>query len=257
MSRRTKMNSLGDLLPDRIAGTLGVLSGREVGLEDLGEVGLEEAEEVLSDTYVEASVSTKMGRSVLAFPKELVAKIAGMVMGKEGEFSEEHLDALREVLGQAAGSVGNDSGDASFLEGVEVSVKPISELAGGLRGLRLRIGEEEGRFFISEDGVRVRPARFPSFEASEGEGKPRNLEAFMDLELTVSVELGRVRMRIKDIVKLGQGAIVELDKLAGEPVDLLVNGRKFAEGEVVVIDDNFGVRVTSLVSPRERLGTIS
>jgi len=145
---------------------------------------------------------------------------------------------------------------------VEAELKPLTELGGHLSGLRLKLGDEEGMVFLSEDGgqeeqVTVRPAKFPSLEGREEERKPRNLEALMDLELVVSVELGRVRMRIRDILHLGQGSIVELNKLAGEPVDLLVNGRKFAEGEVVVIDDNFGVRITSLVSPRERLGALS
>ena len=78
----------------------------------------------------------------------------------------------------------------------------------------------------------------------------------MDLSLPITVELGRLMMTIQDILELGQGAIVELDKLAGEPVDLLVNDKKFAEGEVVVVDENFGVRITSLVNPRDRLGSL-
>jgi len=79
------------------------------------------------------------------------------------------------------------------------------------------------------------------------------LEILMDIPLEVSVELGRVKMNVRDVVELGAGSIVEIDKAAGEPVDVLVNGRLVARGEVVVIDDNFGVRITEILSIQERL----
>jgi flagellar motor switch protein FliN/FliY len=80
----------------------------------------------------------------------------------------------------------------------------------------------------------------------------RNLDIVMDVPLEVSVELGRKRMSIRQILDLGSGSIVELDKIAGEPVDLLVNGRLVARGEVVVIEDNFGVRITEIVGGRSQ-----
>jgi len=82
---------------------------------------------------------------------------------------------------------------------------------------------------------------------------PRGMDLILDIPLEVTVELGRVRMLIKDVLELGSGSIVELDRVAGEPVDLLVNGRLIAKGEVVVIEDNFGIRVTEIVSPADRL----
>jgi flagellar motor switch protein FliN/FliY len=75
----------------------------------------------------------------------------------------------------------------------------------------------------------------------------------LDVPLTVSVELGRKRLSIKDILDMVPGSLLELDRLAGEPVDLMVNGKLFARGEVVVIDENFGVRINNIVSPQERL----
>lgn len=80
-----------------------------------------------------------------------------------------------------------------------------------------------------------------------------NMDLLMDVEMTLTVELGRTKKYIKEILSLGEGSIIELDKLAGEPVDLLVNGKLIAKGEVVVIDENFGVRVTDIVSQAERL----
>ncbi len=79
------------------------------------------------------------------------------------------------------------------------------------------------------------------------------LEMLLDIPLELSVELGRLRMLIKDVVELGTGSIVEIDKAAGEPVDVMVNGRLVAKGEVVVIEDNFGVRITEILTPQERL----
>jgi flagellar motor switch protein FliN/FliY len=78
----------------------------------------------------------------------------------------------------------------------------------------------------------------------------------LDITLPVTVELGRARMQIQDILKLGPGSIVELEKLAGDPVELLINDRPIARGEVVVIDENFGVRLTSIVTPTERIRTL-
>jgi len=79
------------------------------------------------------------------------------------------------------------------------------------------------------------------------------LDLLMDIELPIVIELGRAQMSLKRILELGPGAIVEMDRLAGEPVDILINGKVVARGEVVVVDENFGVRIISLVSPEERL----
>lgn len=105
-----------------------------------------------------------------------------------------------------------------------------------------------------ERSASVQPAAFSDFDApSLSEQASRNLDMLMDIPLEVTVELGRTKRSIREILDLGQGSIVELDKLAGEPVDILVNQRLIAKGEVVVIDENFGVRVTDVVSQKERL----
>jgi len=83
------------------------------------------------------------------------------------------------------------------------------------------------------------------------EDKTGGLKMLSDIYLPVSIELARTRMHIKDILELEKGAVIEFDKLAGESVDLLVNDKKFAEGEVVVIDEHFGIRITNLVSEQD------
>jgi flagellar motor switch protein FliN/FliY len=85
----------------------------------------------------------------------------------------------------------------------------------------------------------------------------RNIELLMDVDLPISIELGRTKMSISDILSLGPGSVVELNKLAGEPVDLLVNQKVVARGEVVVVDENFGLRITQLMTPEERLRALA
>ncbi len=81
----------------------------------------------------------------------------------------------------------------------------------------------------------------------------RNLDLILDISVPVSVELGRTTMLIKDILSLSQGSIVELDRVAGTPVDLLVRGKLLAQGEVVVVDENFGLKITNICGSEERV----
>lgn len=100
----------------------------------------------------------------------------------------------------------------------------------------------------------VQPATFADFDEMETPNyETKNLDMLLDIPLQVTVELGRTNRSVKDILELGAGSVIELDKLAGEPVDILVNSRLIAKGEVVVIDENFGVRVTDIVSQSDRL----
>jgi len=105
-------------------------------------------------------------------------------------------------------------------------------------------------------GVPVQPVQFAPLTAGGIAVSDTNLGLIMDVPLQVTVELGRTKKLIKDILDLATGSIIELDKLAGEPVDILVNGKLLAKGEVVVIDENFGVRITDIVSPMERARNI-
>ena len=110
-----------------------------------------------------------------------------------------------------------------------------------------------------EGAQTMNPVSFPTFQTGGGspEGVSPNYELLLDVQMVLTVELGRTTKYVKDVLKFGEGSIIELDKLAGEPVDLLVNGKLIAKGEVVVIDENFGVRVTDIVAPAERLAQMS
>ena len=109
---------------------------------------------------------------------------------------------------------------------------------------------------VPEQNVIVQPAQFAPLKQNIMSVSDSNIGMIMDVPLQVTVELGRTRKLIREILELAPGSVVELDKLAGEPVDILVNGKIVAKGEVVVIDENFGVRITGIVSMQERASTL-
>jgi flagellar motor switch protein FliN/FliY len=104
--------------------------------------------------------------------------------------------------------------------------------------------------------VSARPVQFTPLQPGQQSGAPANLDLLLNVSLRVTVELGRARLTIEDILRLGPGSVVELDKAAGEPVGVLVNDRPIARGEVVVIEDRFGVRITEVLSPAQRINSL-
>lgn len=104
--------------------------------------------------------------------------------------------------------------------------------------------------------VNVQPIQYQSFDSDQWAAEKESIDLIKDIPLEVTVELGRTKKLIKDILEFGPGTILELDKLAGEPVDILVNGKYIAKGEVVVIDESFGVRITDIISASKRLTKI-
>jgi flagellar motor switch protein FliN/FliY len=95
------------------------------------------------------------------------------------------------------------------------------------------------------------------FTSGGGDAAMQDINMVLDIPVLLSVELGRTKVPIKHILQLGQGSVVELDALAGEPMDVLVNGYLIAQGEVVVVNDKFGIRLTDVVTPSERLRRVS
>ncbi|MGI6576343.1 MAG: flagellar motor switch phosphatase FliY [bacterium] len=102
----------------------------------------------------------------------------------------------------------------------------------------------------------IQPAQFAPLRPRGLEGEKSNIDLLFDIPLDVSVELGRTQRLIKEVLELGVGSLLELDKLAGEPVDIRVNGKLIAKGEVVVVGENFGVRVTEIISIKERVQSL-
>ena len=89
-----------------------------------------------------------------------------------------------------------------------------------------------------------------------GRKESRTLDFLLDVSLQVTVEVGRARMTIQDLLQLGQGSVIELEKLAGEPLDIYLNGKQVARGEAVIVNEKFGVRLTDIISPEERIDSL-
>lgn len=114
----------------------------------------------------------------------------------------------------------------------------------------------------SEQTAKAKPAskvQTAEFDALESDNMPvlgdeeRNLDMILDIPVTIAMEIGRTKISIRNLLQLNQGSVVELDRLAGEPMDVLVNGTLVAHGEVVVVNEKFGIRLTDVVSPAERV----
>ena len=104
----------------------------------------------------------------------------------------------------------------------------------------------------------TQPAKYEAPAAvSVAEKETRNIDLILDIPLQVSVELGKTKMLINDLLQLGQGSVVELEKLAGEPLDIYINGKQVARGEAVIVNEKFGVRLTDIISPEDRVDTLA
>lgn len=108
----------------------------------------------------------------------------------------------------------------------------------------------------TQDAITQLADQFKTGDEALNKLKVQNLDFILDIPLNVSVELGRSKVVIKDLLQLGQGSVMELDKLAGEPLEVLVNGKLVARGEVVVVNEKFGIRLTDIISPLERIETL-
>ena len=144
--------------------------------------------------------------------------------------------------------IGNVDTTAYYLISYDFINELIQCLAGGTNGGNVAASEE-----LEETVATVQPIKFEEFSDAIMSSEKENMELLMDLQLQVSVELGKVKKPIKEILQFTQGTIVELDRLAGENVDVLVSGKIIAKGEVVVVDQNFGVRITKIVLPEKRV----
>ena len=105
------------------------------------------------------------------------------------------------------------------------------------------------------DATAVEPAHFDEFASTKGRhgDGDENLEMILDIPVTISMEIGRTKISFRNLLQLNQGSVVELDRLAGEPMDVLVNGTLIAHGEVVVVNEKFGIRLTDVISAQERI----
>lgn len=115
-------------------------------------------------------------------------------------------------------------------------------------------GDDEGDSQGGGGAQKASAAQFVALrEDSDGRHGEIKLDAILDVPVTIAMEIGRARINIRNLLQLNQGSVVELDRLAGEPMDVLVNGTLIAQGEVVVVNEKFGIRLTDIVSPADRV----
>ena len=258
------------IISEDCAKTLASLMNKEENIQ-LDEMALSVIGEVVSQLvgHQVTALTDKTGNKSISsvspdasnVPKAVVALPAGDFVGAvyQIELGTGKNYQLWEVLGP---SVANDiakalSGGAAaprqaaqpVMAGAHAG-SAMGSMGGGMNMGGMQMGMGMGGGFTPAN---VQSVQFPNLMPHGGAQESGNIGLIMDVFMEMTVELGRTRKLIKEILAMGEGTIIELDKLAGEPVDILVNHKLIAKGEVVVIDENFGVRVTEIVSPMERM----
>lgn len=222
--------------------------------EDSAEVGQEEQAALLNQEDVvdeSAADAADAGDESVAEAGDEAGEAgdeADVDSGSSGLLSQEEIDNAIEQgqhgdSDEAPKGDGEDAGDDGGMSQEEIDAA-INSAVGDLGGEDLTATDQQPE---------VKSADFQQLSSSNKDGGQRNIDLLMDVELPVSIELGKTKMNISDILALGPGSVVELEKLVGEPVDLLVNNKCVARGEVVVVEENFGLRITQLISPEERI----
>ncbi|MCB5362829.1 flagellar motor switch protein FliN [Pusillimonas sp. CC-YST705] len=142
----------------------------------------------------------------------------------------------------------------------EQNANPPPSQADGLKG----VDDDWARAMAEQAASNAAPSPSPApapgvFQplVDIGQSATSDIDLILDIPVQLSVELGRTRMTIKNILQLGQGSVIELDGLAGEPMDIYVNGYLIAQGEVVVVDDRYGIRLTDIITPADRLNRLN
>jgi len=187
---------------------------------------------------------------------------AGETLPADAESPSSEVPAAEESAADTPGAQSvatGDAGNAGDAEGGipgadDVAAQPEGRFAPATSGTgEGDAGESEAFGNVDDDGPVVRAVSFQPIESRHDAHERANIDLLLDVKLPVTVELGRTEVPVKDILEFGPGSVIELSKEANEPVDLFVNGVLVARGEVVVSDDRFGIRLTSLISPEERI----
>lgn len=216
------------------------------------------------------------GTHWILFPKASALTFAHTMLGEDGaddDLRPEHADALREVVNQMLFATGPTlapllTRSISFAPVTLSSAEGLDELPADLAPpvervwlVQVRARGADGfqadwGLLVTDDFVHELRSLGGTAPVAVEIATPSTLDLILDVTLPISVELGRARMQIQDILKLAPGSVIELDRSAGDPVELFINDRAIAKGEVVVIDENFGVRLTSIVTATERIKTL-
>ena len=179
-------------------------------------------------------------------------------MGMGGQPAQPQMNNMMPNMGMggAAGGMGMNAGMGGGMPNMGMGGMGMPNMNMGGMGMGMQPTMNMGAN-LGMNVPNVQSLQFPNLQTNISGAEQGNIGLIMDVFMEMTVELGRTKKSIKDILGMGEGTIIELDKLAGEPVDILVNHKPIAKGEVVVIDENFGVRVTEIISPMERVNDIN
>ena len=179
-------------------------------------------------------------------------------MGMGGQPAQPQMNNMMPNMGMggAAGGMGMNAGMGGGMPNMGMGGMGMPNMNMGGMGMGMQPAMNMGAN-LGMNVPNVQSLQFPNLQTNISGAEQGNIGLIMDVFMEMTVELGRTKKSIKDILGMGEGTIIELDKLAGEPVDILVNHKPIAKGEVVVIDENFGVRVTEIISPMERVNDIN
>ena len=179
-------------------------------------------------------------------------------MGMGGQPAQPQMNNMMPNMGMggAAGGMGMNAGMGGGMPNMGMGGMAMPNMNMGGMGMGMQPAMNMGAN-LGMNVPNVQSLQFPNLQTNISGAEQGNIGLIMDVFMEMTVELGRTKKSIKDILGMGEGTIIELDKLAGEPVDILVNHKPIAKGEVVVIDENFGVRVTEIISPMERVNDIN
>ncbi|ADL13136.1 flagellar motor switch phosphatase FliY [Acetohalobium arabaticum] len=183
----------------------------------------------------------------LDFAKELVAYLTDPDPSERAEEPQESGETAADNISQ------NEPATKSKAEAEQQPQQQTAQQQPQQQQAAQQLANSKSGAVSREESVDVQSVEFSQLGEGQTEQGQSKIDLIKDVPLEVTVRLGKTKMLIKDILELGNGSVIELDKLAGESVDLLVNGKLIAKGEVVVIDENFGFRVTDIVSPMERI----
>ena len=256
------------ILPEDTARSIASLMNKEENIE-MDEMAMSVIGEVISQlvgTQITDLTKKTNNQSIAAVPPETanIRKAAAALPGGDFLSASYDLDLgdgvphrIWEIYG---GSVASDIARA-LTRGTVINNNAApppaqsmpAQSMGGMTGGMSMGGMQNMNMSGMGGPANVQSVQFPNLMPNTIPQEAGNINLIMDVFMEMTVELGRTRKLIKEILSIGEGTIIELDKLAGEPVDILVNHKLIAKGEVVVIDENFGVRVTEIVSPMERM----
>ncbi len=260
---------------------------KEIRLDTLENISTQLPQEAIAFTYIVDHAKEVTG--IKLFPKKLALLLAELLLGQDGknlpeDLTEQHTEALTHAFKKLLEAEGTAYGQllskkfvlelqevkaitpAALLKELDAGEDCIlSSVSAGIEGFFEEIVYdimplmfvnsvlEMAALKMSPQGGKVEGWNLGELKKDKPAASLNDISFLLDTPLHLSVEIGRAKMSLRDVLELGIGSIVELEKLAGEPVDIKVNNKLLAKGEVVVIDENFGVRIVNIVSPHERV----